>query len=240
MAPDATQNANSSSSKMRIQAILDYVDANDKTAEYLFHEERIERKKEKLTEDRMKLLEAYDDKKISQVTYNANNMRLLNEINTCEMSLQEIRKKILANKLYRERLKIVEEILTLNNDAYISLTEKYNKREGLFTELCNKLKNEALADLNARINITRLQKYQILFYKSSERTAAQNQALEELTHKLCALQNEADALKELISSNEHGVIRTIGVRTLCEYDGYNVAKVVFNESLLEAEKKRTA
>lgn len=221
------------------QIVIRMMDSYEITEKEIHEEAKLEAIKAELKEQRLKLSDKFDKKEISAEAFQTQDMQFNLAINEYELKLQNIQKIKDAKKFRHERLELIQTILALDLKQNLSIIEKYAFKDRLYAELCEKIKNEALASLNHDINIIRLKKYSIMATKASERTAAQNEKLDEYTNALCELQNEADKIKKIIQSDLVGDIKQIHFEALVSDDATKLSHKIFPEQLYEnADKKR--
>lgn len=221
------------------QIVIRMLDSYEITEKEIEVESKCEKLRAELKEQRLKLLDKFEKKEISSNNFYAQDLQYNLAINEYELKLQQIQKNKDAKNFRHERLELIQAILALDVKQTMSIMEKYALKDQLYATLSEMLKNEALASLNHDINIIRLKKYSIMAIKSSERTVAQNEQLEEYTNSLCELQNEADIIKKLIQSKTIGDVKQIHFEALVSDDATKLTHKVFAEELYQnADKKR--
>ena len=221
------------------QVILRMMDSYEITEKEIDLESKCEKLRAELKEQRLKLLAKFEKKEISANIFHTQDLQYNLAINEYELKLQQIQRNKDAKNFRRERLELIQTILDLDINQTLSIMEKYDVKDKLYAELSERLKNEALASLNHDINIIRLKKYSIMAVKASERTAAQNNQLDEYTNALCELQNEADVIKKLIQTKATGDIKQIHFEALVSEEASKLTHKVFAEELyINADQKR--
>lgn len=222
------------------------IESKEKNFDLITNEEKLLQLKKSLELKRKDLIDLmteiqrkYENKEISTATYNSQNLDCQNQINICNIDIQSIENKIESKEAFCRRLEIVKEIMTLAQDQTISLSQKYNDKEELYSRLCQALKFEALNYLKHKINILRLKIQQIRFYGTNI-TEEQSMLLKEYTEQLYSLHDEEEAIRNVLSENTHGAVRDISLRAITSESGYRLTKLIFKEQLLNSAKKRTA
>lgn len=214
-------------------------------ASYELTEKEIKEEKEtrairaEIVEQHSKLLDKFNRKEIAAQVFNVQDLQYnLSKIDY-DSKLEMICKRIDTKQFRQKRLKLVQEILSVDINQSLSLNEKYALKDKLYSELCQTIKLDAITSLSHDINLERLKIHRIDAIAPKDKTEEQINEKDKLHEYIKALRYEVDTSKKLTESDLDGAIRQISFDLLVSDDATKLTHKIFAEELYEnADKKR--